>query len=64
MFQSGNPGWDQAQLPRRERAVFRELQEREMLRGGVLGYAAQGKPQFDAEIAENSRSRMGAGRPR
>ena len=34
--------------------IFRKIKEIKGLRGGVLGYAAQGIPQIDAEIAENS----------
>jgi len=42
-------------FPRQKRAIFREIKEIKGFRGGVLLYAAQGKPQIDAELAEKRR---------
>ena len=41
-----------------KRDYFEKIQENEKLRGGVYQYAAQGTPQFDAEILKTGRFRM------
>lgn len=39
----------------RKRTIFRRIKEIKVLRRGVHRYAAQAKPQIDAEIAEKDR---------
>ena len=48
-------------FPRTKRVIFSEVKENKDLRGGVLLYAAQARPQFDAEIGKKGRFGTGTG---